>query len=48
MPSPKIAFVGAGSTVFARTLLRDLFTFPKLHGSSIALMDIDPDRRRLP
>ncbi len=40
----KIAFIGAGSTVFARNLLRDLFTFPELHGSEIALMDIDPER----
>ena len=44
MASPRIAFVGAGSTVFARALLRDLFTFPDLHGASIVLMDIDPDR----
>ncbi|MFL5759940.1 MAG: alpha-glucosidase/alpha-galactosidase [Thermomicrobiales bacterium] len=44
MGSPKIAFLGAGSTVFARALLRDLFTFPELHGSTIALMDIDPQR----
>src|SRR5687768_269223 len=40
----KIAFIGAGSTVFARNLLQDLFTFPELHGSTIALMDIDPVR----
>ena len=40
----KIAFIGAGSTVFARNLLRDIFTFPELHGSTIALMDIDPER----
>src|SRR5215207_1513844 len=40
----KIAFVGAGSTVFARNLLQDLFTFPELHESTIALMDIDPGR----
>ncbi|MDQ3692125.1 MAG: alpha-glucosidase/alpha-galactosidase [Chloroflexota bacterium] len=40
----KIAFIGAGSTVFARALLRDLFTFPELHGATIALMDIDPER----
>ena len=40
----KIAFLGAGSTVFARNLLQDLFTFPELHGSTIALMDIDPAR----
>jgi alpha-galactosidase len=44
MGSPKIAFVGAGSTVFARALLRDLFTFPELRGARIALMDIDPER----
>ena len=41
---PNIAFIGAGSTVFARALLRDLFTFPELHGARIALMDIDPER----
>src|SRR5262245_14700579 len=40
----KIVFIGAGSTVFARNLLHDLFTFPELHGSEIALMDIDPAR----
>jgi alpha-galactosidase len=42
----KIAFIGAGSTVFARALLRDLFTFPELHDSDIRLMDIDADRLR--
>ena len=41
---PKIAFIGAGSTVFARALLRDLFAFPELRGGEIALMDIDPER----
>jgi alpha-galactosidase len=46
MSSPKIAFIGAGSTVFARALLRDLFTFPELHDARIALMDIDPERLR--
>ena len=44
MTSPRIAFIGAGSTVFARNLLQDLFTFPELHGATIALMDIDPAR----
>src|SRR5687768_3010111 len=44
MTAPKIAFVGAGSTVFARALLRDLFMFPELHHATISLMDIDPDR----
>ncbi len=41
---PKIAFIGAGSTVFARALLRDLYTFPELQGARIALMDIDEER----
>jgi alpha-galactosidase len=42
----KIVFIGAGSTVFARNLLRDLFTFPELHESTVHLMDIDADRLR--
>ena len=42
--SSKIAFIGAGSTVFARNLLRDLFTFPELRGATVALMDLDPKR----
>jgi alpha-galactosidase len=44
--SPKIAFIGAGSTVFARALLQDLFTFPELRDATIALMDVDPERLR--
>lgn len=44
MPQPKIAFLGAGSSVFARNLLQDLFTFPDLRDSTISLMDIDPVR----
>jgi alpha-galactosidase len=40
----KITFIGAGSTVFSRNLLRDLFTFPELHESTIHLMDIDAQR----
>ncbi|HEX5500051.1 MAG TPA: hypothetical protein VFX03_12525, partial [Thermomicrobiales bacterium] len=41
---PKIAFIGAGSTVFAQNLLQDLFTFPELRDATIALMDISQDR----
>lgn len=41
---PKIVFIGAGSAVFSRALLQDLFTFPELHNAQIALMDIDPVR----
>ncbi len=47
MARPKITFIGAGSTVFARNLLRDLFLFPELHDVEIALMDIDADRLRV-
>ena len=43
---PKITFIGAGSTVFARALLQDLFTFPELCDSTIALMDINEERLR--
>jgi alpha-galactosidase len=39
----KIAFIGAGSFVFTRNLVRDLLTFPLLRDATIALMDIDPE-----
>ncbi len=41
---PKIAFIGAGSTVFAKNLLGDIFLFPELAAADIRLHDIDPDR----
>ncbi len=41
---PKIAFVGAGSTVFAKNLLGDILGRPELSASTIALHDIDPAR----
>lgn len=41
---PKIAFVGAGSTVFAKNLLGDILSYPELADSHISLFDIDPDR----
>ncbi len=40
----RITFLGAGSTVFAKNLLGDLFSFPELAGAHIRLMDIDPER----
>ena len=40
----KIAFIGAGSTVFAKNLLGDILSFPELANSTISLMDIDPER----
>ena len=44
MNSPKITFVGAGSTVFAKTLLGDILSMPELSKSTITLFDIDPGR----
>jgi len=41
---PRIAFVGAGSTVFTRNLIGDLLGHPELAGSTFALMDVDPAR----
>ena len=40
----KVAFIGAGSVVFTRNLLTDTLSFPELHGTTIALHDIDPER----
>jgi alpha-galactosidase len=43
----KVALVGAGSTVFARTLIGDLLSVPELaHGTTVSLMDIDEERLR--
>jgi alpha-galactosidase len=41
---PKITFIGAGSTVFAKNLLGDILSFPALAGATIRLHDIDPER----
>jgi alpha-galactosidase len=41
---PKITFIGAGSTVFAKNLLGDILSFPELADSTISLMDIDSVR----
>ncbi|MBO9308303.1 MAG: alpha-glucosidase/alpha-galactosidase [Chloroflexi bacterium] len=43
---PKITFIGAGSTVFAKQLMGDILTFPELAESEFALFDIDPQRLR--
>jgi alpha-galactosidase len=37
----KITFLGAGSTVFAKKLIGDVFSFPELANSEIVLQDID-------
>ena len=41
---PKITFMGAGSTVFARNVLGDCMCTPSLRESEIALYDIDAER----
>jgi alpha-galactosidase len=41
---PKIAFMGAGSTVFAKNVLGDCLAAPALADGEIALYDIDPVR----
>jgi alpha-galactosidase len=40
----KIAFIGAGSYGFTRSLVRDVLTFPLLKDATLALMDINPER----
>ncbi len=41
---PKIAFIGAGSTVFAKNLIGDILGFPELSNSTLVLHDIDAGR----
>ena len=43
---PKITFIGAGSTVFAKNLLGDILSYPELAQATISLHDIDPERLR--
>jgi alpha-galactosidase len=44
----KVALVGAGSFVFARTLVGDLLSYPELADElTVALMDIDEERLRV-
>jgi alpha-galactosidase len=40
----KITIIGAGSVVFTRHLCSDILLVPALQDSTIALMDIDPER----
>jgi alpha-galactosidase len=47
MTMPKIAFIGAGSTVFTRNLVGDVLGLPELADTTtFALMDIDRERLR--
>jgi alpha-galactosidase len=43
---PKITFIGAGSTVFARNLMGDILSFPELADVTLSLHDIDAERLR--
>lgn len=42
--APRIAFIGAGSTVFMKNIVGDILMRPALRDATIALMDIDPKR----
>ena len=42
--NPRIAFIGAGSTVFMKNIIGDLLQRPALSAATIALMDINPER----
>jgi alpha-galactosidase len=46
MNKPKITFIGAGSTVFAKNLLGDILSFPELGQATISLFDINEERVR--
>ena len=43
---PKITFIGAGSTVFAKNLMGDILSFPELADCTLNLHDIDEKRLR--
>ncbi|WP_269523645.1 alpha-glucosidase/alpha-galactosidase [Coraliomargarita parva] len=45
--TPKISLIGAGSVVFAKTLISDIWRFPELANATICLMDIDPARLKV-
>ena len=42
--TPKVTFIGAGSSVFMKNIVGDVLQRPALAGARIALMDIDPTR----
>jgi alpha-galactosidase len=44
MNQPKITFIGAGSTVFAKALIGDILTYPELQNAHLELFDIDASR----
>ncbi len=42
--NPRIAFIGAGSTVFMKNIIGDVLQRKAISGATIALMDINPER----
>ena len=42
--SAKVAFIGAGSTVFAKNLMGDILSYPELQESILSLHDINEER----
>ena len=47
MASPVITFIGAGSTVFTRSLVGDILSIPELGSAELRLFDIDRERLAL-
>ncbi len=41
---PKITLIGAGSTVFAKTMMGDILTYPEFADCTLCLFDIDAER----
>ncbi|HOG48744.1 MAG TPA: alpha-glucosidase/alpha-galactosidase, partial [Anaerolineae bacterium] len=44
---PKIVLIGAGSVVFAKTLIGDILSFPALQSGTLSLVDLDAPRLEL-
>src|SRR5713226_9316599 len=44
---PKVTMIGAGSAVFARTVMTDILAVDGLDTGTFALVDIDPERLEL-
>lgn len=44
MTSPKITFIGAGSTVFMTNIVGDILQREALQGAHVSLMDINQQR----
>ena len=45
--SKKIVFIGAGSVIFTRNLVRDVLSFPAFRDCTISLVDIDENNLAL-